>query len=81
MTMTTALALRQDNFMLGGPLGSLDQYIQSVGGIPVLSAEEEYELATRLRDSDDLEAGKRSRFANSTFKKVRRTGARPVDIR
>ena len=65
--MTTALALRQDEFMLRGPLGSLDQYIQSVSSIPVLSAEEEYELATRLRDSDDLEAARSLVLAHLRF--------------
>jgi RNA polymerase sigma-32 factor len=47
-------------FMLAGPIGSLDQYIQMVKGLPVLSAEEERSLALRLHDDDDLDAARRS---------------------
>ncbi len=36
--------------------GSIDTYIQAVNRIPLLSAEEERALATRLRESNDLEA-------------------------
>ena len=56
--MTQALTLRREDFMLGGPLGSLDHYMQTVGAVPVLSAEQETELAVRLRDNDDLEAAR-----------------------
>jgi RNA polymerase sigma-32 factor len=45
--------------MLAGPLGSLDHYIQAANAIPMLSATEEVELATRFRDSNDLEAARR----------------------
>jgi RNA polymerase sigma-32 factor len=44
--------------MLAGPLGSLDHYIQAAGTIPVLSAQEEFALATRLRETNDLDAAK-----------------------
>jgi RNA polymerase sigma-32 factor len=40
------------------PLGSLDHYIQAVRAFPVLSAEEEHELATRLKQHNDVEAAK-----------------------
>ena len=36
--------------------GSIDTYIQAVNRIPLLSAEEERALATRLRENNDLEA-------------------------
>ena len=36
--------------------GSIDTYIQAVNRIPMLSAEEERSLATRLRQDNDLEA-------------------------
>lgn len=39
-------------------LDSLDQYMRAIKTFPVLSAEEELGLATRLRDSNDLEAAK-----------------------
>lgn len=37
---------------------SLDAYIQSVNSIPVLNADEEYQLAKRLHDTGDLQAAK-----------------------
>jgi RNA polymerase sigma-32 factor len=65
--MSTALALRNPEQMLAGPLGSLDQYIHQVSAIPVLSAEEEQELATRLRENGDLEAARTLVLANLRF--------------
>ena len=46
------------NMQLALPTGSLEGYIQSVNRIPMLTAEEEYELAVRFRDNDDLEAAR-----------------------
>jgi RNA polymerase sigma-32 factor len=54
--MSTALTLRQTDLMLAGPLGSLDQYIQQINAIEVLSAEEEHELAVRLQQDNDVPA-------------------------
>jgi RNA polymerase sigma-32 factor len=53
--------------MLALPLGSLDHYIQQINTIPVLSAEEERALATRLREDDDLEAARMLVLANLRF--------------
>jgi len=39
--------------------GSLEQYIQSVSRVPLLSAEEEVDLGRRLRDHNDLQAAQR----------------------
>ncbi|PTD95155.1 RNA polymerase sigma factor RpoH [Pseudothauera lacus] len=39
--------------------GSIDQYIQSVNRMPLLSEREEVELATRLRDEGDVEAARK----------------------
>ena len=63
---TTALAPRPE-LLLGGPLGSLDQYMQAAYSIPVLSAEEEFELATRLRETDDLDAARRLVLSHLRF--------------
>ena len=52
--MTTAIAHNQ--LVLGAPIGSLDHYIQAVRAVPVLSKEEEFDLATRLHENNDLEA-------------------------
>jgi RNA polymerase sigma-32 factor len=40
-------------------VGSIDQYIQSVNRIPLLSEQEEVDLATRLRQEGDLEAARK----------------------
>jgi RNA polymerase sigma-32 factor len=63
--MTTAVALRDQ--MLAGPLGSLDQYMQQLSAVPVLSAEEEQALATRLHEDNDLEAARTLVVANLRF--------------
>jgi RNA polymerase sigma-32 factor len=65
--MTTALALRNNDLALSGPLGSLDQYIHQVTAIPVLSAEDERALAARLRDENDLDAARALVVANLRF--------------
>jgi RNA polymerase sigma-32 factor len=53
--------------MLAGPLGSLDHYIQAVNAIPVLSAAEELELATRFRSANDLDAARRLVLSHLRF--------------
>jgi RNA polymerase sigma-32 factor len=63
---TTALATRPE-LMLAGPLGSLDHYIQAANAIPMLSADEEFELATRLREHNDLDAAKRLVLSHLRF--------------
>ena len=55
---STAVAVR-DPWSLVPSLGNLDAYISAVNRIPLLSQEEEVELATRLRQSGDLEAAGR----------------------
>ena len=65
--MTTALARRREEYMLAGPLGSLDHYIQAVNGVPVLSAEEEHELATRFKEQGDLDAARSLVLAHLRF--------------
>jgi RNA polymerase sigma-32 factor len=47
------------NLPVPASAGSLDAYIQAVNAIPVLSAEEERELAVRLQRDGDLEAARR----------------------
>ncbi len=63
--MTTAIAHNQ--LVLGAPIGSLDHYIQAVRAVPVLSKEEEFDLATRLRENDDLEAAQRLILSHLRF--------------
>lgn len=52
--MTASLALP-----VPSSSGSLEQYIQAVNSIPMLTPEEETELATRLQQRNDLEAARR----------------------
>jgi RNA polymerase sigma-32 factor len=55
---TTALALKQSQHVLAGPLGSLDAYIDRVSSLPMLSREEEFALAERFHRDNDLEAAR-----------------------
>ena len=65
--MTTAVALRKQELMLAGPVGSLDAYIQAVGSVPVLSKEDEQALAIRFRENDDLDAARELVLAHLRF--------------
>jgi RNA polymerase sigma-32 factor len=66
MAMTTnALVLRLQNLPV--PVDSLDSYIQAVNRMPMLSVEEEQELAQRLRLRDDLDAAQRLIMAHLRF--------------
>lgn len=47
------------SFPVPMPVGSLEHYVQAVRAFPVLSAEEEHDLATRLKRDNDLEAAKK----------------------
>jgi RNA polymerase sigma-32 factor len=51
--MTPTLALP-----IPSAVGSLDQYVHAVGRFPILSAEEESELARKLRSTGDLDAAR-----------------------
>ncbi len=54
----TALVPSQRDLILAGPVGSLDAYVQTVKAIPVLSRQEELELARKFRDENDLDAAR-----------------------
>ena len=54
----TSLALSNPSLVLTGPVGSLDAYIERVSAIPMLGREEEFELARRFRDHEDLDAAR-----------------------
>lgn len=56
--MNTALTMNARTLALAGPIGSLDAYIHAVNAIPVLTQDEERNLAQRLRDTDDLDAAR-----------------------
>src|SRR5687767_8132803 len=71
--MTTALARSStelagpSSLMLAGPVGSLDSYIERVSRIPVLSREEELDLARRFRNDGDLEAARQLVLSHLRF--------------
>ena len=56
--MTKELALKND-LALMGPMGSLEAYISIVNQTPVLSREEERELAYRFQNENDLDAARK----------------------
>jgi RNA polymerase sigma-32 factor len=55
--MTTALTLT--NFPVPSAAGSLDAYIQAANRVPMLTEKEEFELARRFRQGEDLEAARK----------------------
>jgi RNA polymerase sigma-32 factor len=66
--MTTALVRRSPaELALLGPVGSFDAYVDAVSRIPVLSREEESELATRFRRDDDLDAARQLVLSHLRF--------------
>lgn len=46
------------NFPVPSTLGSLESYVQAVNRFPMLSAEQEHDLAVRFRQENDLEAAR-----------------------
>ncbi len=65
--MTTSATTANNDLILAGPVGSLSAYIQAVGGIDVLSKEDEQALAHRFRDDEDLEAARELVMAHLRF--------------
>ena len=58
----TSLSLARPNLpadnLLAGPLGSFEAYAERISRIPVLTREQELELASRFRNDEDLEAAR-----------------------
>jgi RNA polymerase sigma-32 factor len=67
MTAATALVARPCDLALAGPLGSLDAYLERVARVPVLTREEERDLALRFREHNDLEAARRLVLSHLRF--------------
>ena len=65
--MEKSLTVREAELVLSAPIGSLDQYFSAAGRIPVLSQEEELQLANKLRDSNDLEAAQKLVLSHLRF--------------
>ena len=58
MSQNTSTALVANNLPIPSALGSLDAYIGAVHQIPVLSVDDEQDLARRFRDEQDLDAAR-----------------------
>jgi RNA polymerase sigma-32 factor len=68
MTATNALVLRSPtDLALVGPIGSFDAYVDAVSRIPVLSREDELELANRFHRDGDLEAARQLVLSHLRF--------------
>ena len=65
MTIATANTLPSFNISL--PMSSLDAYIANVQRPPMLSQQEEYELAERLQKHDDIEAARKLVLSHLRF--------------
>jgi RNA polymerase sigma-32 factor len=63
----TALVARKKDFVLSGPVGSFDAYMDKVSKIPVLSREDEAALAHRFRDGADLDAARQLVMSHLRF--------------
>lgn len=62
------MSTQMQSMALTVPLnGSIESYIQAVSGINMLSAEEERELAVRLRDEEDLGAARKLVMSHLRF--------------
>ena len=55
------------NLQFALPIGSIDSYIRSVNKIPILTLEEEQNLAKLLRDNNDIEAARQLVMSHLRF--------------
>ncbi|TNG00174.1 MAG: RNA polymerase sigma factor RpoH [Gammaproteobacteria bacterium] len=64
---TNALIQKETGVMMPSLTGSLDSYIQYANKVPVLSAEEEHDLAVRFTEHNDLDAARQLVLAHLRF--------------
>ncbi len=67
MTSTAIVRRNPAELALLGPIGSFDAYVDAVSRIPVLSREDESELATRFRRDNDLDAARQLVLSHLRF--------------
>jgi RNA polymerase sigma-32 factor len=68
MTQAQALVARTPaELALAGPIGSFDAYVDTVSRIPVLSREDETQLATRFHREGDLDAARQLVLSHLRF--------------
>jgi RNA polymerase sigma-32 factor len=66
-TSATTLVARPTDFFLSGPVGSFDAYMDKVSRIPVLSREDEADLARRFHNEGDLDAARQLVMSHLRF--------------
>ncbi len=67
MAAQTALITHSPELALAGPVGSFDAYVERVSLIPVLTREQEHELAERFRNDNDLAAARQLVLSHLRF--------------
>jgi RNA polymerase sigma-32 factor len=67
MSAQTAMMTHGADLGVAGPLGSFEAYVERVRRVPVLSREEEQQLARRFRESDDLGAARQLVLSHLRF--------------
>jgi RNA polymerase sigma-32 factor len=67
--MTTTALIRRNpaELALLGPIGSFDAYVEAISRIPVLSRDDETELATRFHRDNDLDAARQLVLSHLRF--------------
>ena len=65
--LAPAMVARKNDFVLSGPVGSFDAYIDKVSRIPVLSREDESVLANRFHSEGDLDAARQLVMSHLRF--------------
>ncbi len=63
--MNTALTKLSQSMLM--PVGSIDAYLSSINQIPLLTADEEHDLALRLREQNDLDAARQLVMSHLRF--------------
>jgi RNA polymerase sigma-32 factor len=67
LALTAAESAESLPLTLRGPVGSLEAYIDAVTRVPVISRDQEFALARRFRDQNDLEAARQLVMSHLRF--------------
>lgn len=65
--MTHLIPKKAPQNLIAGPIASIEEYISFVNSVPMLTQEEEQELARRLREEQDLDAAQQLILAHLRF--------------
>jgi RNA polymerase sigma-32 factor len=67
VSATSLSLVRPSDNLLAGPLGSFEAYAERISRIPVLTREQELDLAMRFRNDEDLEAARKLVMSHLRF--------------